>query len=364
MVCIENHVSHNPSADLNTAPHLPVHLGSMSTCVRTQAEIWKDKLNRGDVVVSNHPGYGGTHLPDITVITPAFSGDEIIFYVASRAHHADIGGILPGSMPPHSRELFQEGAAIKSEKLVSEGTFNEKRMTELLYDEPAQYPDCSGTRCLADNLNDLKAQIAANQKGINLISVLIEDYGEEVVQFYMKNIQDNAELSVRNLLKDVSKRFEGQHLSSIDYMDDGSPIKLEITIDAEKGEAIFDFNGTGPEVYGRSSPTYIKTGSIFTKTLGNTNAPEAVTYSAIIYCLRCLISEDIPLNQGCLKPIDVRIPPSSFLSPSEKAAVVGGNVLTVKISPLESSKPHSFLKRKSKLTPNPPSSIRANVSPT
>ncbi|KAF2495463.1 hypothetical protein BU16DRAFT_510295 [Lophium mytilinum] len=292
------------------APHLPVHLGSMSTCVRKQAEIWKGKLKRGDVIVSNHPMFGGTHLPDITVVTPAFSGDKIIFYVASRAHHADIGGILPGSMPPHSRELFQEGAAIKSEKLVSEGHFNEERITELLHTEPAQYPGCSGTRCLADNINDLKAQIAANQKGINLISTLIEDYGEDVVQFYMTNIQDNAELSVRNLLKEVSKRFEGQDLSAIDFMDDGSPIKLKITIDAEKGEAVFDFEGTGPEVY------------------GNINAPEAVTYSAIIYCLRCLISEDIPLNQGCLKPIHVKIPKKSFLSPSDNAAVVGGNVLT------------------------------------
>jgi len=292
------------------APHLPVHLGSMSTCVKKQAEIWRGKLKKGDVLVSNHPMFGGTHLPDITVITPAFSGDSIVFYVASRAHHADIGGILPGSMPPHSRELFQEGASIKTEKLVSEGHFNEKRITELLLDEPAKYAGCSGTRCLADNLNDLKAQIAANQKGINLISALIEDYGEEVVQFYMKNIQENAELSVRTLLKAVSKRFEGRDLSAVDYMDDGSPIKLKVTIDAEKGEAVFDFTGTGPEVY------------------GNTNAPEAVTYSAIIYCLRCLIQEDIPLNQGCLKPVTVIIPKKSFLSPSGTAAVVGGNVLT------------------------------------
>ncbi|KAI9685832.1 MAG: hypothetical protein M1822_004110 [Bathelium mastoideum] len=292
------------------APHLPVHLGSMSTCVEKQASIWKGKLQCGDVLVSNHPMYGGTHLPDITVVTPAFSGDKIVFYVASRAHHADIGGILPGSMPPHSRELFQEGAAIKSEKLVSGGHFNEKRITELLFDEPAQWPGCSGTRCLADNLNDLKAQIAANQKGINLISTLIEEYGEEAVQFYMRSIQDNAELSVKNLLKSVSKRFEGHDLSAIDYMDDGSPIKLNITIDGEKGEAVFDFSGTGPEVY------------------ANINAPEAVTYSAIIYCLRSLISEDIPLNQGCLAPIKVVIPPRSFLSPSDNAAVVGGNVLT------------------------------------
>ncbi|CAD0099444.1 unnamed protein product [Aureobasidium mustum] len=272
------------------APHLPVHLGSMSTCVQKQAKIWEGKLKRGDVLVSNHPMYGGTHLPDITVITPAFSGDKIVFYVASRAHHADIGGILPGSMPPHSRELFQEGASIKTEKLVSEGRFNEKRITELLLDEPAQHPGCSGTRCLADNISDLKAQVAANQKGINLINTLIDDYSENVVQFYMRSIQQNAENSVRMLLKDVSKRFEGQDLSAVDYMDDGSPIKLNV--------------------------------------YGNTNAPEAVTYSAIIYCLHCLISEDIPLNQGCLTPIHVKIPKKSFLSPSATAAVVGGNVLT------------------------------------
>ena len=133
---------------------------------------------------------------------------------------------------------------------MSEGHFNEKRIIELLYDEPAQYEGCSGTRCLADNLNDLKAQIAANKKGIGLISALIEDYGEEVVQFYMRSIQDNAELSVRNLLKGVSRRFEGRDLRAVDYMDDGSPICLKITIDAEKGEAVFDFEGTGPEVYG------------------------------------------------------------------------------------------------------------------
>ncbi|KAI0171142.1 hydantoinase B/oxoprolinase [Pestalotiopsis sp. NC0098] len=294
------------------APHLPVHLGSMSTCVRTQAKIWEGKLKKGDVIMSNHPSYGGTHLPDITLLMPAFDakGEKILFYAASRAHHADIGGITAGSMPPHSRELFQEGAAIKSEKIVSEGKFNEERITELLYKEPAQYPGCSGTRCLADNINDLRAQVSANQKGISLIEGLIEEYGEETVQFYMVNIQNNAENCVRQLLKKVSKKFEGKDLSSVDFMDDGSPIRLRVTIDSEKGEAIFDFEGTGPQVY------------------GNVNAPEAVTYSAIIYCLRCLISEDIPLNQGCLKPIHVKIPPKSLLSPSDGAAVVGGNVLT------------------------------------
>ncbi|KAK3378571.1 Hydantoinase B/oxoprolinase-domain-containing protein [Podospora didyma] len=294
------------------APHLPVHLGSMSTCVRRQAEIWKGKLRKGDVIISNHPSYGGTHLPDITLVMPAFNkaGDKILFYAASRAHHADIGGITAGSMPPHSRELYQEGAAIKSEKLVSAGKFDEERVTELLYKEPAQYPGCSGTRCLADNINDLRAQVSANQKGISLIETLIAEYGEETVQFYMVAIQNNAELQVRNLLRTVSKRFEGKDLSAVDFMDDGSPIRLRITIDSDKGEAVFDFEGTGPEVY------------------GNINAPEAVSYSAIIYTLRCMISEDIPLNQGCLKPITVKIPPKSLLSPSDNAAVVGGNVLT------------------------------------
>ncbi|KAK4190735.1 putative 5-oxoprolinase [Podospora australis] len=294
------------------APHLPVHLGSMSTCVRTQAEIWKGKLKKGDVIMSNHPSYGGTHLPDITLIMPAFNeaGDKILFYAASRAHHADIGGITAGSMPPHSRELFQEGAAIKSERLVNEGKFDEERCIELLYKEPAQYPDCSGTRCLADNINDLRAQVSANQKGISLIEGLIAEYGEDTVQFYMLAIQKNAELQVRNLLKTVSQRVEGKDLFAIDYMDDGSPIQLKVTIDGEEGEAVFDFEGTGPQVY------------------ANINAPEAISYSAIIYTLRCMISEDIPLNQGCLRPITVKIPPKSLLSPADNAAVVGGNVLT------------------------------------
>jgi 5-oxoprolinase (ATP-hydrolysing) len=155
-----------------------------------------------------------------------------------------------------------------------------------------------------------KAQVAANKKGISLISALIEEYGEEVVQFYMHAIQENAERSVRDLLRKVDKRFKGKDLVAVDYMDDGSPIKLKITIDSEKGEAVFDFTGSGPQVY------------------GNINAPEAVTYSAIIYVLRCLIEDEIPLNQGCLKPITIKIPKGSFLSPADGAAVVGGNVLT------------------------------------
>ncbi|KAK4144288.1 putative oxysterol binding protein [Dichotomopilus funicola] len=294
------------------APHLPVHLGSMSTCVRRQAEIWKGRLSKGDVIITNHPSYGGTHLPDVTLVMPAFNaaGDKILFYAASRAHHADIGGITAGSMPPHSRELHQEGAAIKSEKLVSQGRFNEERVVQLFYDEPAQHPGCSGTRCLADNINDLRAQVSANQKGISLIEGLIAEYGEATVQFYMVAIQHNAEQQVRALLRTVHTRFQGRDLTAEDFMDDGSPIRLRITIDPDLGAAVFDFAGTGPEVY------------------ANINAPQAISYSAIIYALRCMISEDIPLNQGCLAPITVLIPPKSLLSPSDNAAVVGGNVLT------------------------------------
>lgn len=165
-------------------------------------------------------------------------------------------------MPAHSRELFQEGAAIKSEKLVSEGKFDEALVVKLFYDEPAKYPGCSGTRCLADNINDLRAQVSADQKGISLIEKLIGEYGEDTVMFYMAKIQDNAEFCVRRLLKEVSKRFEGKELAAVDYMDDGSsPIQLKVSIDAEKGDAVFDFDGTGVEVY------------------GNINAPEAVTFS-------------------------------------------------------------------------------------
>ncbi|KAG5304022.1 5-oxoprolinase [Histoplasma capsulatum G186AR] len=178
-----------------------------AVCPPAQSKIWAGKLKQGDVIFSNHPEFGGTHLPDINVITPAFNGNNIIFYVASRAHHA-----LPGSMPPHSKELFQEGAAIKSEKLVSGGIFNEELVTHLLYHQPAQYPGCSCTKCLANNINDLKAQIAANQKRINHISMLIKEYGKGTAQFYMNNIQDNAELSVRRLLKSVSKKLVGQIL--------------------------------------------------------------------------------------------------------------------------------------------------------
>ncbi|KAJ5623628.1 hypothetical protein N7490_012233 [Penicillium lividum] len=295
------------------APHVPVHLGSMQFAVRYQHEKWLGNLKDGDVLVANHPSCGGTHLPDITVITPVFDrpgGTEIMFYVASRGHHADIGGILPGSMPPKSTELWQEGAAIEGDKIVSNGVLDEARLIELLVTGPSQYPGCSGARCISDNLSDLKAQIAANNRGITLIQSLFAEYGVETVQKYMYAIQATAETAVRNLLKELSQKFGGQPLEAVDYMDDGTPIRLKVTIDGSDGSAVFDFAGTGAQVD------------------GNWNAPISITHSAIIYCLRCMINAEIPLNQGCLAPIDIHVPSPSLLSPGKTAAVVGGNVLT------------------------------------
>ena len=303
------------------APHLPVHLGAMQEAVRWQVmhmkannQPWKS----GDVYVSNHPKAGGSHLPDITVITPVvdpLNGGTPIFYVASRGHHSDIGGISPGSMPPWSKTLADEGAAIKSFKLVDQGKFDENGISELLLrsDQHSQQSHLIGTRNLSDNLSDLRAQVAANQKGIQLIEELIDEYTRDVVLAYMKHIQDTAELSVRNMLKSLAKQHNLKDIDTlyaVDYMDDGTPIKLALTIDSIHGTAKFDFSGTGSEIY------------------GNLNAPPAVTYSAIIYCLRCLVNLDIPLNQGCLTPIDIHIPAGTFLNASENAAVVGGNVLT------------------------------------
>ena len=241
--------------------------------------------------------------------TPVFDGEDIAFYVASRGHHADIGGILPGSMPPTSNQLYQEGAAIESLKIVEEGRFNEEAITKLLLEDPAQYDGCSGTRCLQDNISDLKAQIAANKRGITLIKGLINEFGLSTVHRYMYAIQRASDIAVRELLKQKYEEFGKKPLKAVDYMDDGTPIALEITI-APDGSAVFDFEGTGPQVY------------------GNTNAPVAITNSAIIYCLRALISSDIPLNQGCLNPVDIKIPENSLLSPAKGAGVVGGNVLT------------------------------------
>ncbi|KAK8969498.1 5-oxoprolinase [Platanthera guangdongensis] len=299
------------------APHVPVHLGAMSSTVRWQLQYWGDDLHEGDVLVTNHPCAGGSHLPDITVITPVFDDIKLVFFVASRGHHAEIGGITPGSMPPFSKAIWEEGAAIKAFKLLERGVFQEERIINLLQsptsDENSGY-QVPGTRRLQDNLSDLRAQVAANQRGIVLIKELIEQYGFKTVQSYMIHVQRNAEEAVREMLKSMATKLEQETGSSVieeeDYMDDGSVIHLKLSIDAKTGEATFDFGGTSSEVY------------------GNWNAPEAVTSAAVIYCLRSLLDVDIPLNQGCLAPVKIFIPKGSFLSPSEKAAIVGGNVLT------------------------------------
>ena len=318
------------------APHQPVHLGAMSEAVRQQAKLQGKLLKRGDVLLTNHPIAGGSHLPDITVITPVWqvqgsgaaekrsSFNRPIFYVASRGHHADIGGISPGSMPPFSRELKEEGACIKTFKLVENGVFNEEGITELLQSpgkikRKSGETAISGTRLLSDNLSDLKAQVAANQRGIDLLLEMVEHFtmektpGLQIVQAYMHHIQSNAEEAVRNMLKELSLReglAEVDTVEASDFLDDGSELFLRLTIDRRDGSAIFDFTGTGSELW------------------GNLNAPRAVTHSAILYSLRCLIDQGIPLNQGCLNPIKVIIEDGSLLAPSENAAVVGGNVLT------------------------------------
>ncbi|XP_057738252.1 5-oxoprolinase 1-like [Arachis stenosperma] len=306
------------------APHIPAHLGAMSTTVSWHLEYWGENLNEGDVLLTNHPCAGGSHLPDMTVITPIFHNGKLVFFVANRGHHAEIGGITPGSMPPLSKFIWEEGATILAFKLVEKGIFQEEGIVKLLQfpsadEAPYKIP---GTRRIQDNLSDLRAQIAANQRGINLVGELIEQYGLETVQDYMNYVRLNAEEAVREMLKSIVPRIKSQTaipggensniltVEEEDYMDDGSVIHLKLTIDSDKGEAVFDFSGTSEEVY------------------GNWNVPKAVTAAAVIYSLRCLVDADIPLNQGCLAPVKIHIPPGSFLSPSDKAAVVSGNVLT------------------------------------
>jgi len=302
------------------APHIPVHLGAMQAAVKFQTTHWSkhDEIKEGDVLVSNHPQLaGGSHLPDITVITPVFHEKRIVFFVANRGHHSDIGGITPGSMPPFSKKLSEEGAMIVAFKLVREGVFQEQGILEIVKE----------SRNLSDTMSDLRAQVAANRTGIKLVQELIHEYDLITVQSYMTFIQDNAEFAVREMLKKVAfqkkaaLRKNGSDTNdsssnndvtfvASDKMDDGTEICVKITVDSESGDAVFDFSGTGCQV------------------LGNTNAPPAVTKSATIYCLRCLVDEDIPLNQGCLNCVSFIIPSNSLLDPSPEAAVVGGNVLT------------------------------------
>ena len=307
---------------VSNAPHLPVHLGAMSEAVKYQIKHYSaggagqsHPLAPGDVLISNHPQLaGGSHLPDITVMTPVFEQGRVVFFVASRGHHADIGGISPGSMPPNSHSLAEEGAAIVSFKLVRGGEFDEQGLEELLkLSGKSGIPGVVGTRNLDDNISDLRAQVAANNCGIKLVKDLIEEYSLSVVQSYMEFIQSNAEQAVRNMLSLFSEKMNLPEIGQVhaeDQMDDGTRICLAVTINRKEGTAIFDFTGTGPQVF------------------GNTNAPPAVVQSAIIYILRAMIQKDIPLNHGCLAPVKVIIPPKSILNPSADAAVVGGNVLT------------------------------------
>ncbi|KAL4805926.1 5-oxoprolinase [Aspergillus unguis] len=298
-----------PDGDLvANAPHVPVHLGSMSYAVKHQHNLHKGTLVPGDVLVSNHPESGGTHLPDITVITPVFDTDSTVaFYVASRGHHTDIGGLGGTSMPPNSTELWQEGAAIRSFKLIHAGTFNEQGITDILL-SPGDFPGCTGSRHIEDNLSDLKAQVAANHRGMVLVQALIRESTLPTVQLYMRAIQSNAELAVRKYLLSIRESL-GASLSATDQMDNGTPISLRIHISPD-GSAVFDFSGTGVEI------------------LSNINAPPAITHSAIIYTLRLLIGSDIPLNQGCLAPITTVLPKGSFLNPSAGPAVCAGNTQT------------------------------------
>ncbi|KAH9361178.1 hypothetical protein HPB48_001536 [Haemaphysalis longicornis] len=236
-----------------------------------------------------------------------------VFFVANRGHHADIGGKAPGSMPADSHSILEEGATFVSFKIVQAGVFQQEALTDAL-NAPAALPNCSGTRNLRDNLADLQAQIAANQKGITLVKELIDQYGLEAVQAYMGYVQDNAEVAIRDLLRSVARtavsKLGKAELYACDRMDDGSRICLTVSLNEKEGSAVFDFSGTGREVH------------------GNLNAPRAVTLSAILYCLRCMVGHDLPLNQGCLAPVQVVLPDNSLLNPSPDAAVVGGNVLT------------------------------------
>lgn len=290
-----------PSGDLvANAPHMPVHLGSMSESVRAVIRENEGKIRPGDVYMLNAPYNGGTHLPDITVITPVFdeAGKEILFYVGSRGHHADVGGTTPGSMPPDSKTVEEEGVLIDNFKLVENGRFLEEEVRELF--TSAKYP----ARNVDQNIADLKAQIAANQKGVAELHRIVELFGLEVVQAYMGHVQDNAEEQVRRVLD----RLNDGHF--IYPMDDGSQIEARVTIDRETRRATIDFTGTSPQLP------------------NNFNAPSAVCRAAVLYVFRTLVEDDIPMNEGCLKPLDIIIPEGCMLNPVPPAAVVAGNVET------------------------------------
>jgi 5-oxoprolinase (ATP-hydrolysing) len=280
------------------APHMPVHLGSMDRAVETIIRENAGRIEPGDVYVINAPYNGGTHLPDITVCTPVFDDaeQEILFWVASRGHHADVGGISPGSMSPNARTIEEEGVYIDNFKVVDRGHFRERELYALL--AGAKYP----ARNALQNVNDLKAQIAANEKGVQELRKMTAQFTLPVVQAYMQHVQDNAAESVRRIIDRL-------HDSEFAYeMDQGTVVRVKITVDKEKREATVDFTGTSPQ-----QPT-------------NFNAPEPVTRAAVLYVFRVMVDDDIPMNAGCLRPINIIIPERSMLSPEYPAAVVAGNV--------------------------------------
>jgi 5-oxoprolinase (ATP-hydrolysing) len=279
------------------APHVPVHLGSMGEAVRTVIRENSQAMRPGNVYMLNAPYNGGTHLPDVTVITPVFSrdGKEILFYVGSRGHHADIGGRTPGSMPPDSRSIEEEGALIDNFLLVEEGVLREQETRNLLAEGP--YP----CRNIDQNLADLTAQIAANETGARELAKMTATFGIDVVHAYMQHVQDNAEESVRKVL-DVLQ--DGSFTYS---MDGGRTIQVSIAVDRKKREAVIDFTGTSPQ------------------SDGNYNAPTAVCKAAVLYVFRTLVADNIPLNEGCMKPLKIIIPAKSIISPEYPAAVIAGN---------------------------------------
>ncbi len=282
------------------APHMPVHLGSMGESVRAVMRENAGRMRPGDVYMLNAPYNGGTHLPDITVVTPVFDAaqNEILFYVGSRGHHADIGGITPGSMPPGSTSVEQEGVLIDNFLLVEQGRLREAETVALLSAGP--WP----ARNPAQNVADLRAQVAANEKGVQALGEMVAQYGLEVVQAYMRHVQDNAEESVRRVigvLKDGAFEYP---------LDNGAVIRVRVSIGAERRSARIDFGGTSAQLP------------------NNFNAPSAVCMAAVLYVFRTLVDDDIPLNAGCLKPLEVVLPEGSMLKPRYPAAVVAGNVET------------------------------------
>ena len=280
------------------APHMPVHLGSMDRAVETIIRENKGKIRPGDVYAINAPYNGGTHLPDITVCTPVFDGRKILFWVAARGHHADVGGISPGSMSPNATTIAQEGVYIDNFKLVDRGRFREKEILALLTggDYPARNP--------VQNIADLKAQIAANEKGVQELRKMVRHFTLPVVRAYMRHVQDNAAESVRRV---IDRLHDSSFMSE---MDQGTVIKVRIAVDKKKREATVDFTGTSAQ-----QPT-------------NFNAPEPVTRAAVLYVFRVMVDDEIPMNAGCLRPIRIIIPKKSLLSPEFPAAVVAGNVET------------------------------------